>query len=217
MKKVLFVCTGNTCRSPLAEAIFKEKTKGNSIGFEARSAGIHAMEGMPISEGSKAALQERGLAHDHQSQSVTPKLLDWADIVLTMTQGHKRRIIELFPERHHQVYTFNEFVNDDPDLQKNKEKLDHELAQLEMKRAQFLTENQGKIDQYNANKGINKQQNLKRKLLDEIKPHQEAIDELTAKLPSEDIADPFGGDKAIYLETLAEVEAAMDKLIKKLT
>lgn len=110
IKKILFVCTGNTCRSPLASAILKDKADF----VEVRSAGIHAALNMPASDGTKAVLKERNLSTDHASQPLSKELLRWADLVLTMTAAHKQSIIAMFPdEKHDHVYTLKEFV--DPD------------------------------------------------------------------------------------------------------
>ncbi|MBM7095577.1 low molecular weight protein arginine phosphatase [Bacillus sp. H-16] len=216
MKKVLFVCTGNTCRSPLAEKVFIEKTKSFPEQYEARSAGIHAMDGVPISEGSKAVLEDKGIEHSHQSRSLDKDLLEWADVVLTMTQEHKRRIIEHFHKDQNNVFTLNEFVHDTKEHREKKKKIDQEAAQLEIKRAQFIAENQSKVDDFLKNNDRSKQQELEEALLAEIKPHQEAIDELIKDFPSMDIADPFGGDKHTYKQTLIEIEQAIDKLVAKL-
>ncbi len=216
MKKVLFVCTGNTCRSPLAEKVFLEKTKPLSTEYEARSAGIHAMNGMPISEGSRAVLEDRGFDYTHQSSSLDAELLEWADVILTMTQEHKRRIMEQFHKSHNHIFTLNEFAHDSKEQREKKEKIDHEAAQLEIKRAAFISKNKSKVDEMLESQDVTKQQELEEELLAEIKPHQEAIDELLQGYPSMDIADPFGGDKGNYKQTLTEIEAAIDKLIEKL-
>ncbi|MDP6034974.1 MAG: low molecular weight protein arginine phosphatase, partial [Verrucomicrobiota bacterium] len=60
MKKVLFVCTGNICRSPMAEGFFRDLTKDRG-GYEALSAGIGAMNGQPPSEHAVRALTEEGI------------------------------------------------------------------------------------------------------------------------------------------------------------
>src|SRR5690625_7007731 len=82
---ILFVCTGNTCRSPMAEAVLKNK----SSEFKVTSAGIHASPNAPLSEGTKTVLENESIKLDHKSQQVTSDLITWADVVLTMTHSHR--------------------------------------------------------------------------------------------------------------------------------
>lgn len=96
--QVLFICTGNTCRSPLAEVIFKQLLAdrlGCTVeelaqkGWLVRSAGVAAGLGLPASEGALEAARALGLSLDHhQSQPVSLGLLSEADYVLVMTRGH---------------------------------------------------------------------------------------------------------------------------------
>lgn len=214
MERILFVCTGNTCRSPMAEAIFEHK-KGKES-FQARSAGIHALDGLEMSEGSKAALAKRGIMESHQSTSLTPELVRWSDVMLTMTENHKRLVIEQFPEHVSYVYTLKEFVQNDPEINKKIEELKDHTTQLELKRASFLAKNQEKVEEYIKRKQINNQTALEKELLDMLHPHQAAIDRLEWDLPSLDITDPFGADHDTYESTYKEIEIAIDELLIRL-
>jgi protein-tyrosine phosphatase len=109
----LFVCTGNTCRSPMAEGLFKHllaREFGCSTdeliksGVLVLSAGLAAAEGMPASEESVSLLRERGIdIVSHASQPVTHELLQHSDHVFTMTARHREQILRSYPELAHQV------------------------------------------------------------------------------------------------------------------
>ncbi|SDJ28600.1 low molecular weight protein arginine phosphatase [Salimicrobium halophilum] len=103
---ILFVCTGNTCRSPMAEAILKDKRND----FSVASAGIFAGEGQPISEGSRQVLEEEGVEVDHASQPVTQDLLAWADLILTMTERHKQALAMQYDGHDEKLFTLKEYV-----------------------------------------------------------------------------------------------------------
>ncbi|CAM3765920.1 low molecular weight protein arginine phosphatase [Alkalicoccus chagannorensis] len=214
MERVLFVCTGNTCRSPMAEAIFHARRPKEN--FTAKSAGVHAQDGMPMSEGSRQAIARHGMMESHQSQPLTEELLQWSDLILTMTEAHKQAVIEQFPDRAALVHTLKEYVNDDQETLDKMEELKHNMAQMEMKRAQFIAENQNKVDKYNEEQDIGDASGLEQELLSQIEPHQRAIDRLEWDLPSFDIRDPFGGDDSIYEATFQEIEEAVDQLLKKM-
>jgi len=88
--RILFVCTGNTCRSPLAEVLAQRGIEERGWRHvEVRSAGIRTVNGAPASVGSLRAAAAHGLdLSAHRSTPVDGELLEWADLVLTMSAGH---------------------------------------------------------------------------------------------------------------------------------
>ncbi len=105
---ILFVCTGNTCRSPLAEAIFRKllserldcsESELPERGIFVASAGLSANYGMPAAAESLALAEEFGLElSSHRSQPLTDELLDRSDYVFAMTSGHRDSILSVRPD-----------------------------------------------------------------------------------------------------------------------
>jgi protein-tyrosine-phosphatase len=115
LKRVLLVCTGNTCRSPMAEAMLIHMSKEKQFPLEVRSAGIYAMSGSEISPQAKEVLESKGITVEHYAQRLDEALADWADVILTMTPHHKHEIVLEMPTIAEKVYTITEY-DDQEDL-----------------------------------------------------------------------------------------------------
>ncbi len=97
-RSVLFVCTGNTCRSPMAERIFVKLAREAGLPWTASSAGTHAAPGMPLTRAAIAALSERGLdGSEHRARPVDAAMLAAADAVFVMEAAQRERLASRFP------------------------------------------------------------------------------------------------------------------------
>ncbi len=94
---LLFVCTGNTCRSPMAEAIARRLA--GERGFEdltVASAGTSAWDGAPASDGALLVALEQGLdLNAHRAQVLSRELVEAADLILVMSPHHRERAVVL--------------------------------------------------------------------------------------------------------------------------
>ena len=114
--QILFVCTGNTCRSPIAEYLAKRIIAEENFKFRVASAGFLA-DGMPISENSERVLALNGIdASDHTSTLLNEGNLRESWLVLTMTANHKNKILQLYPASASKVYTISEYAGFNNDV-----------------------------------------------------------------------------------------------------
>lgn len=104
---IYFICTGNTCRSPMAEALFQSH---NKEGMHVRSAGIYAINGGDISENAKRVIRDAEIDYTHFSRQLSEEDVRWADLILTMTSAHKQLVMQAFPFAADKIFTLKEYV-----------------------------------------------------------------------------------------------------------
>lgn len=189
MKRILFLCTGNTCRSPMAEAFLKGLAQEKGLAVEVRSAGISTMDGLPVSANSIHALQQHGIQHKGNSRALNEDVLHWADLILTMTSGHKREVIRRYPAVMEYIFTLKEYAYMDELLQSRLKELESLYSEQQMQQA---------LDQP----------------MDELK--RQRIIELERSIPSFDVADPFGGSQSVYDACARELGEAIKKVVDRL-
>src|SRR5881275_1049341 len=109
VKNVLFVCTGNICRSPIAEGLFR-RLLGNRRDIEVASAGVHAVRGQPPSLYAVQVCEEEGVdISGFRSQPLTAALVDQATHIFAMTGAHLETIQTLFPQSAEKTFLLREF------------------------------------------------------------------------------------------------------------
>lgn len=111
---ILFVCTGNTCRSPMAEALMAKLAEDENLDIRTASAGLFANDGDSASPEAVIAMKKYGIdLSTHKAQSINNFLVERSDLILTMTAGHKMVFGEMAKGK---VYTLCEYAGVEGDI-----------------------------------------------------------------------------------------------------
>jgi protein-tyrosine phosphatase len=114
MKKVLFICTANICRSPMAVGIFDALAGDMGLEVSAESAGVRALTGEPAAPNTAQVIEEMGMdIGEHRAQQVDADMLQRADLALTMTPHHRDLLRQEFGSFSEKIYTLPEYATND--------------------------------------------------------------------------------------------------------
>lgn len=119
--KIMFICTGNICRSAMAEGMMKKLIKENNIDAEVYSCGIYAETGDYATYNAIEAVKEYGVdISSHRATSISDSKIEEMDLILCATQSHKQSVLSLNSELQSKVFTMKEYAK----LNKNGQDMD---------------------------------------------------------------------------------------------
>ena len=119
VQKICFVCTGNTCRSPMAAAVANAQAHKSKIALKAFSAGLYASEGAPISPNAISALENAGVEpiegadyHAHVAHTITEDEIRRCDLLVPMTRTHAMELILRYPNAAKKILCMPQQISD---------------------------------------------------------------------------------------------------------
>jgi protein arginine phosphatase len=108
---ILFVCTGNVCRSPMAEGFLRREAADRGLGIVVRSTGTHAWNGRAATIDGRRVMADHGVPiDDHRTLELDRELVDWADLIFGMSVEHVRGTVRAYPDAAAKTFTLKGFL-----------------------------------------------------------------------------------------------------------
>lgn len=114
---ILFVCTGNTCRSPMAEGLMRAKAEKEQKNIVTLSAGLFTVPGGTVSPYAREAVKETVDISSHQTRPLSIALMEAADLVVGLASGHKNTLLRQFPNMKDKIVTLGELAGTGEEVQ----------------------------------------------------------------------------------------------------
>lgn len=114
---ILFVCTANTCRSPIAHGIFEKMLSKKNLPYKTSSAGIFTHPNQEITKQAQKQLEKRGIDfNSRKSVQITKDLIQKYDLIFSMTNNQRRILVQNFPEAADKIHLLGDYTNRGDDV-----------------------------------------------------------------------------------------------------
>lgn len=210
MENILFICTGNTCRSFMAEEIFNDiiDKKNLKDRYIATSAGTGVYMDSPASENAIKALKDMGITvKEHISKQVTENMIKNADVVLTMSRSHKEFLEKRFPMYKDKFYTLSEYALGIQSIMAEEALTDDERKKIKILKSE-LTDLLSKRDEL-----YNKLQEIQESIIKKSKEIDTLRSNSNIPKTGSDIVDPYGGSLDVYKKTAQIIKENINEII----